>query len=436
MIMMKASQALLTLLAASSLHQQGTNAQGQDDFRFRKFNNTNPSISTEGPIVKFPLDKKSADFLRQNTRSISVVLKEEVCSVDLDIPLDNLRRKKLYPVTHPNDIGFWADFEKVVQVQAHLKSKQQNQCMVDPLPLVMPHMTQYWRGFDILEVAEAVHDEFPGLYHYRMLADWVGKREVVYDNDVITKFGNIDFLRREVMLSDMVGYSFRAVGPCNFSLKWSEGRARPEEVAFAVANGQIRPPKGVDISDISRIISDMNLRDPTDFTAYAEGSPTHPSWPAMHSASSVSSFWLDVVLELTEEQRCDARMLDWSVSYARTVAGVHYTTDNISGLTVGQDILAQLLPDHLSDVYGANKKVVDAKIQRAMVDWTEFENSDCFKQERFRTVPAAKPAVCFNPPSPRPSPATKSSKSSKSSKSKDKSLKSNKNLKVNVKEEL
>jgi hypothetical protein len=55
----------------------------------------------------------------------------------------------------------------------------------------------------------------------------------------------------------------------------------------------------------------MNLKSATDFTAYPEGSPTHPSWPAMHSASSAASFWLDIIMDLTEDQLCEARMLDW-----------------------------------------------------------------------------------------------------------------------------
>ncbi len=401
---MKMSKALL-ILATSFLSQQGTHAQ---DLRFRKFNftTTDPGILD---VVEFPLRKESADLLRENSKSASVYLEKEVCTVNLDICREDLRNKSLYPVTHPENKAFWDDFEEVVQVQKHLKDYEQNPCMVDPIPRVMPQMTQYWRGLDILEVAEAVHDEFPGIYHYRMVAEWVANQSVVYDNVVVPKTGQIDFIRKPVMLSDMVGFAFRAVGPCNFSLKWSEGRARPEEVAFAVSKGDITPPEGVvDISEVTKIIEEMNLGDATDFTAYAEGSPTHPSWPAMHSASSASSFWLDLILNLTEEQRCDARMLDWSVAYARTVAGVHYPSDNIAGLEVGQGILAQILPNYLRDEYGADAEIVKKKIERIRFDWTTFEASTCFKEKRFRTVPAARPAVCFDPPK-RPLPTHKKS---------------------------
>ena len=73
----------------------------------------------------------------------------------------------------------------------------------------------------------------------------------------------------------------------------------------------------------------MNLRSQFDFTAYAEGSPDHPSWPAMHSAGASASLWIAVVADLTPEQLCQARRLDYAIAFARTVAGVHYPDDNI-----------------------------------------------------------------------------------------------------------
>jgi hypothetical protein len=36
----------------------------------------------------------------------------------------------------------------------------------------------------------------------------------------------------------------------------------------------------------------MHLTRAEDFTHYDEGCPLHPSWPAMHSASSAASLWL------------------------------------------------------------------------------------------------------------------------------------------------
>ncbi len=72
--------------------------------------------------------------------------------------------------------------------------------------------------------------------------------------------------------------------------------------------------------DIKMKISQLNITSAPEFTAYVEGCPRHPSWPAMHAASTSLSFWLSVVLELNEEQFCQARLTDYAISYARTVA--------------------------------------------------------------------------------------------------------------------
>ena len=130
--------------------------------------------------------------------------------------------------------------------------------------------------------------------------------------------------------------------------------------------------------DIVRKIRSMNLKSPSEFTAYKEGIPTHPSWPAMHSAASSASMWIAVVLDdLTPEQYCEALRVDYAASYARTIAGVHYPTDNIAGLNLGQKIIQDRLADHLSTMFGSDRDVVQAKIDRLTFDWADFDPSDC-----------------------------------------------------------
>ena len=106
----------------------------------------------------------------------------------------------------------------------------------------------------------------------------------------------------------------------------------------------------------------------------------------MHSAASAGSFWLDVLMDLTKAQLCEARMLDYSISYGRTVAGVHYASDNIAGLMVGQEILAQKLPQYLHDEYGADFTVVTEAVKAARYDWNDFQKSDCWTWKKFKTV--------------------------------------------------
>jgi hypothetical protein len=253
----------------------------------------------------------------------------------------------------------------------------------------MPRITHLWNGkLDITQVAEAVRAEFPGVYHRQLITEWLGKGSLNRDSTLFqTNNPNVDFLRFQIMLSDMTGHAIRLVGPCDFSLKWDVGRARPEEVVWKIQNKELEVPRKFK-DRVNEVLENSDLTSATEFTAYKSGSPNHPSYPAMHSAASAGSFWLDILMDLTEEQRCEARMLDYSISYGRTVAGVHYASDNIAGLMVGQEILAQKLPKYLHDEYGADFTVVKKAVKAARYDWTDFENSDCWtncKYAQFRT---------------------------------------------------
>jgi hypothetical protein len=86
-----------------------------------------------------------------------------------------------------------------------------------------------------------------------------------------------------------------------------------------------------------------------------------------------------VVSDLTEAEFCEAKKVDYAVSFARTVAGVHFVSDNLAGLNLGQALVAKALPQLLSDVYGADPAVVQAKIDRLRFDWNEFIGSDCYR---------------------------------------------------------
>jgi membrane-associated phospholipid phosphatase len=159
-------------------------------------------------------------------------------------------------------------------------------------------------------------------------------------------------------------------------MKWSVGRPRPEEIAMQIQNNMITEADGVP-GDVVTAVKAMGLTSAEDFTHYDEGCPLHPSWPAMHSASSAASLWLAVVADLTPDQYCQALRTDYAVSFARTVAGVHYTTDNIAGLNLGQKVLADKLAGHLSEKYGADPQVVQQKVDSLIFDWNTFDPVTC-----------------------------------------------------------
>mmetsp|Transcript_659 Transcript_659/g.1140 ORF Transcript_659/g.1140 Transcript_659/m.1140 type:complete len:123 (-) Transcript_659:17-385(-) len=99
----------------------------------------------------------------------------------------------------------------------------------------------------------------------------------------------------------------------------------------------------------------------------------------MHSAASAASMWLPVVMDLTPAQICQVKMVDYAISFARTVAGVHYPTDNIAGLNLGQEILARKLPRYLANNFGGDIRDIRRKVSSLRFDWSDFlDDPICF----------------------------------------------------------
>ena len=217
--------------------------------------------------------------------------------------------------------------------------------------------------------------QFPGVHHITFLEGLLAEN-VQFDRDIIPSQNDVDFVRGAVMLSDMNSWCIGTVGPHNFGLKWYVGRARPEEVAYKLKTSQINPDYVPD--ELLEAISDLHFSTPEEFTAYEEGCPVHPAWPAMHSAASAGSLWMPLVMKLSHAQWCEAKAVDYGIAYARTVAGVHYPTDNIAGLMVGQEILARKLPWYLSQRYGSDPVKVKEKVESLRFDWRLYLKSDCF----------------------------------------------------------
>ena len=336
-----------------------------------------PSGDNPRPLTEenFPLTPREADWLG-GTLAASII-RHQSCGV-CDIPTPDLIRAvggmPRHPSSDPADL-FWTDFLEVVKAQiARVEG--------DHPTTIMP-MPDIWTdaNMDIDDVAIAVHDEFPGVHHVDLLESFLAEG-VTFDREVIKSDDVVDFIRGPVMLSHMNTWSIATVGPHNFGTKWYVGRARPEEVAFAIQTGAIPQdyvPMSVrtELGNLRNAMGVTEFRDATDFTAYPEGSPRHPSWPAMHSAASAGSLWMPVVMNLTPEQLCQARAVDYGVAYARTVAGVHYPTDNTAGLNLGQEILARKLPKYLAEVYGADPNVVSQKIESIRFNWEDYLKTDC-----------------------------------------------------------
>lgn len=331
---------------------------------------------------QYPLSQTDATWLRK-TGAISVFRYEDCFECDNITPQQLVDAAKV-PVLHPNsdpNSPFWDDLWAVVEAQL----SRRNGASVSSL-MGLPNI---WSGYTIDDVAEAVHDEFPGSIHIELIKDLFGGALdkpygpncadcVLVNRTIIPSQSLTEFIRGAVMLSDLNTWAFGAIGPLNFSVKWFVGRARPEEVVWEIYNNRLTEANGVPPRLANTIRTQFTMNRMQDFTAYAEGSPDHPSWPAMHSASSAASLWMAVVLELTPAQWCEVKAVDYAISFARTVAGVHYPSDNIAGLNIGQEIMARKLPAYLASKYGSDVAEVQRRVDSVRFDWNGYLTSDCF----------------------------------------------------------
>lgn len=298
-----------------------------------------------GPAVDFPLTAEGAQAL-QNSNAVSPFLATDprvVVSPDfLPVP------------TNPGDPGFWDEFEQVVDLQ-HARRAGGDAARLMDLPALFATASMD-------EAAAAVRADFPSKWPTALVEQFLGEGAKI-DPSIIPQKSQADFVNGPVLLSRVIGWAVSEVSPSAFATKWARGRARPEGVAWAIHTGELDAPQ-----HIKDKVAALNLSAPEDFTAYGEGCPRHPSYPAMHSAASSASLYLAVLMDLSPEQLDEARKLDAAVATFRSMAGVHYDTDNRAGLALGQEVIARQLPDYLAQ-FGADPDVVRAKIERVRLDW-------------------------------------------------------------------
>jgi len=340
------------------------------NIRFNKVGEVVGATAVHLDADDYPISLETAAWLRKS-ECWSVIQREDCgasCKYDFEEIIAAIGGYPTHPTSDPNS-PFWHEFRHVVKTQQHRLN--------DVQPGLIMSIPDIWKDYTIAEVAEAVHNEYPGENQANLILSFLQAGTVVMDTDIIPSPSRVEFIRKAVLLGHLNTWSVSVVGPHNFGVKFSGGRARPEEVAWLIKQGEIGVADGVP-QDVFDDVMAMDFDSAVEFTAYPEGCPHHPSFPAMHSAASSASLWLPVVMDMTPEQLCQVRMVDWGVSYGRTVAGVHYPTDNIAGLNLGAEIVSRLLPHYLEQVYGSDPAKVAAKIATIRFDWATFENTDCY----------------------------------------------------------
>lgn len=232
--------------------------------------------------------------------------------------------------------------------------------------------------------AQRVASDFPTHFPTQMIEKWMSSRDgLKLDSNIFHRpecGGGVEFVNGPVALGNLIGWAVSTVSPVAFAIKWHVGRARPEELAYSVRKGELAADR-----DITKLVRGMSFGDAADFTAYkGAGSPVHPAYPAMHSAASSMSAWVDIVGNLTGQQRDEARLLDFSVAYFRTLAGVHFPSDNRAGLALGRYLVQKHLPGHLAKHYACDKgsekaikRYVESKIEQLNrahpLDWATWK---------------------------------------------------------------
>jgi hypothetical protein len=277
---------------------------------------------------------------------------------------DEFTNKPIYP----GEDQYWDELQHVIQVQLKRRNGED--------PANINRWPNQWADKDLEAIASAVSGEYPAFHQQTFIESMFRKGIELYD-DMDPFRSHVDFIGKQVRIADINTWAFHAVAAVNFMLKWHVGMPRPEEMAWLIASRQLTTADDGVPPDIVADIESMNLQNAHDFTAYDTGCPTHPSWPAMHSAGSTVSYWLPAIAQVTGEDYCEALRVDYAVSYGRTVAGVHYQQDNLAGLNIGQHLIRKQLPKFLESNYGYNAEIVKAKLDALSFGWETFDPVSC-----------------------------------------------------------
>lgn len=374
------------------------------EIRFKKY-------EYSGPDVEYPLTESVADkLLAANSNAESPVCPNHAASnVIIDPAAWTSSTYGIEAPTLPSDgQGFWDEFLEVVRLQ-QMRKDNENTPIEDFITVPSLFKKDQLNLMTLTTASKAVRSDFPTHFPTKMAEKLLGDG-ATFRSDIVPKRSASDFVRNQVLLARLIGWAVSEVSDTAFAAKWHFGRPRPEEVAWKVKDGVYDACGDVTKEGVKDEVNALGMSTSYDFTAYNEpgsgsgtctdincGSPRHPSFPAMHSAASVTSLFLPLVLDLDATQIKDLRALDFAVASSRTFAGVHYATDNRAGLAMGSEVLKKRLPDYLADLFGGDNKdkirdlvtaeidVIESKgVQTGKHDWYSYEAcTDCSLKSKF-----------------------------------------------------
>lgn len=217
------------------------------------------------------------------------------------------------------------------------------------------------------QLAELVHTDYPtDLVNDQI--KWLKGDGAKIDKSLFSKKNHKVFTDGIVLMSHLAGWAVHTVSPSVFAGKYLHRVARPEEVAHAIANDKMDCPEY--IREALRMFTDLEAGrlNQNTFTMYEEGCPNHPENRPMHSAVAAMSLICSVMFDCTDSQVNETRKGAANVADGRTAAFVHTINSNRQGLHDGEEMMAKILPDWLTQ-FGANKEAVIEKITRVRTPW-------------------------------------------------------------------
>lgn len=189
------------------------------------------------------------------------------------------------------------------------------------------------------------------------------------------KFSCTEFTDGPVLLADLLGKAVHTVSPTAFYNKWYFGRPRPQEVAHAWAKGELDAGKFADTVLCDYIDKEAVAKDDTAFPIYS--APLHCSYPAMHGAAAGVTVLFGLMFQdLTETQLFETRRTAGNTALFRDYGGVHYRSDSLNGLDLGERVVAKNIYSVLSDYADAagyelvmTKEEIDTKAKSLLTNW-------------------------------------------------------------------
>ena len=134
----------------------------------------------------YPMSLTDAEVIRNSTRAVSVFHPDDCpeCTISPQELIEASKVTITHPSSDPNS-PFWDELWEVILVQLH---------RIDSHPVEeLMELPDIWYEFNIHQVAEAVHDEFPGLHHtnhlqklfgpgmsFQSTEDWVISKSTVH----------------------------------------------------------------------------------------------------------------------------------------------------------------------------------------------------------------------------------------------------------------